>query len=241
MTENNEDTASLATQSQPSSKTKVKVKGKGQAAAGNQIIKVLIADKLLQCLIFANILCMFIYAQMDSSLIQYLTRAKVPDVLELISAMIFTNALVIISTQFLLLKLMANLSLISRIQIGLVLLMCSQIWLAVNPLTLFWGWIGAIVVMSLAETILFPTMNVHIDRLAPDHLRGAYFGAASFYEFGYAIAPLGGGIILDNLGGPWLFFIAAALTLIVMYLYSILDKMPRPDFVELDKLKEQGI
>lgn len=239
VTENNEDTASLATQSQPSSKTKVK--GKGQAAAGNQIIKVLIADKLLQCLIFANILCMFIYAQMDSSLIQYLTRAKVPDVLELISAMIFTNALVIISTQFLLLKLMANLSLISRIQIGLVLLMCSQIWLAMNPLTLFWGWIGAIVVMSLAETILFPTMNVHIDRLAPDHLRGAYFGAASFYEFGYAIAPLGGGIILDNLGGPWLFFIAAALTLIVMYLYSILDKMPRPDFVELDKLKEQGI
>ncbi|MCJ8296011.1 MAG: MFS transporter [Colwellia sp.] len=235
VTENNKDTASLATQT--SSKTKVD----GRAGEGSQIIKVLVADKLLQCLIFANILCMFIYAQMDSSLIQYLTRAKVPDVLELISAMIFTNALVIISTQFLLLKLMANLSLISRIQIGLVLLMCSQIWLAMNPLTLFWGWIGAIVVMSLAETILFPTMNVHIDRLAPDHLRGAYFGAASFYEFGYAIAPLGGGIILDNLGGPWLFFIAAALTLIVMYLYSILDKMPRPDFIELDKLKEQGI
>ena len=198
----------------------------------NQLIKVLIADKLLQCLIFANILCMFIYAQMDSSLIQYLTRAKVPDLLELISAMIFTNALVIISTQFLLLKLMAGLSLINRIQTGLVLLMLSQIWLAVNPLTLFWGWIGAIVVMSLAETILFPTMNVHIDRLAPDHLRGAYFGAASFYEFGFAIAPLGGGIILDQLGGPPLFFIAAGLTLVVIYLYRILDKLPRPDFTQ---------
>jgi len=201
---------------------------------GNQIIKVLLSDKLLQCLIFANILCMFIYAQMDSSLIQYLTRAKVPDLLELISAMIFTNALVIISTQFLLLRLMANLSLVARIHVGLLLLMCSQVWLALNPLTLFWGWIGAIVVMSLAETILFPTMNVHIDRLAPEHLRGAYFGAASFYEFGFAIAPLGGGIILDHLGGPWLFFIAAGLTLIVIYLYSILHKLPRPDF---DKLK----
>jgi len=211
------------------------IKAKGaQADKGNQIIKVLLSDKLLQCLIVANILCMFIYAQMDSSLIQYLTRAKVPDLLQLISAMIFTNALVIISTQFLLLRLMANLSLVARIQVGLVLLMCSQIWLGLNPLTLFWGWIGAIVVMSLAETILFPTMNVHIDRLAPEHLRGAYFGAASFYEFGYAIAPLGGGIILDQLGGPWLFFIAAGLTLIVIYLYSILDKLPRPDF---DKLK----
>ncbi len=203
-------------------------------ASKNKIIKVLLADKLLQCLIFANILCMFIYAQMDSSLIQYLTRAKVPDLLALISAMIFTNALVIISTQFLLLKLMSNLSLISRIQIGLLLLMLSQIWLAVNPLTLFWGWIGAIVVMSLAETILFPTMNVHIDRLAPDHLRGAYFGAASFYEFGYAIAPLGGGIILDHLGGSCLFFIAAGLTLIVIYLYAILDTLPRPNFKSLN-------
>ncbi len=203
-------------------------------ASNNKIIKVLLADKLLQYLIFANILCMFIYAQMDSSLIQYLTRAKVPDLLALISAMIFTNALVIISTQFLLLKLMSNLSLISRIQIGLLLLMLSQIWLAVNPLTLFWGWIGAIVVMSLAETILFPTMNVHIDRLAPDHLRGAYFGAASFYEFGYAIAPLGGGIILDHLGGSWLFFIAAGLTLIVIYLYAILDTLPRPNFKSLN-------
>lgn len=208
--------------------------GKAKNAGSEKIMKVLAADKLLQCLIFANILCMFIYAQMDSSLIQYLTRAEVPNLLELISAMIFTNAVVIISTQFLLLKLMASLSLVNRIQVGLVLLMCSQIWLAVNPLTLFWGWIGAIVVMSLAETILFPTMNVHIDRLAPDHLRGAYFGAASFYEFGFAIAPLGGGIILDQLGGPWLFFIAAALTLIVIYLYNILDNLPRPDFVSIE-------
>ncbi len=213
----------------PAPQNKVKEKG-GEV---QQIIKVLVADKLLQCLILANVLCMFIYAQMDSSLIQYLTRSEVPDLLQLISAMIFTNALVIISTQFLLLKLMANLALVSRIQVGLVLLMCSQLWLAANPLTLFWGWIGAIVVMSLAETILFPTMNVHIDRLAPEHLRGAYFGAASFYEFGFAMAPLGGGIILDQLGGPWLFCITAALTLIVIYLYSILDNLPRPTFIEV--------
>ncbi|MGI2091851.1 MFS transporter [Shewanella oncorhynchi] len=195
-----------------------------------QIIAILLQDKLLQCLIFANILCMFIYAQMDSSLIQYLTRAGAPDLLTLISGMIFTNAMVIISTQFLLLKLMARFPLVKRIQIGLLLLIGSQIWLAFNPLDLFWGWIGAIVVMSVAETILFPTMNVHIDRLAPDHLRGAYFGAASFYDLGFALAPLGGGIILDHFGGQWLFLTGALLSVLVIYLYSILDKLPRPDF-----------
>lgn len=80
---------------------------KAAVVSRKQIIAILLQDKLLQCLIFANILCMFIYAQMDSSLIQYLTRAGAPDLLTLISGMIFTNAMVIISTQFLLLKLMA--------------------------------------------------------------------------------------------------------------------------------------
>ncbi|MDP4983702.1 MFS transporter [Pseudoalteromonas tunicata] len=197
----------------------------------SKILTVLLQDKLLQCLILANILCMFIYAQMDSSLIQYLTRANAPQLLELISALIFTNAVVIISTQFILLKMMARFELTVRIRIGLVLLMVSQLWLAANPLDLFWGWIGAIVIMSLAEAILFPTMNVHIDRLAPAHLRGAYFGAASFYDLGFALAPLGGGIILDYLGGSWLFLIGALLCLVVIYLYSILEALPRPDFV----------
>jgi MFS family permease len=173
---------------------------------------------------------MFIYSQMDTSLIQYLTRAKVPSLLELISSIIFTNSLVIISTQFILLKLMASLALVTRIQIGLILLACSQIWLAFNPLDFFWGWIGAVIVMSLAEAILFPTMNVHIDRLAPDHLRGAYFGAASFYSIGFALAPLGGGIILDWLGGFWLFIISGSLCSVVIYLYAIVDKLPRPSF-----------
>ena len=210
------------------------VKRKPAVMSRKQIVAILLQDKLLQCLIVANILCMFIYAQMDSSLIQYLTRANAPNLLTLISAMIFTNALVIISTQFLLLKLMAGSSLIHRIQFGLILLMCSQVWLAYNPIDLFWGWIGAIIIMSLAETILFPTMNVHIDRLAPKHLRGAYFGAASFYEIGFAFAPLGGGIILDHLGGYWLFIIGAILSLVVIYLYSILDKLPRPNFAAIE-------
>lgn len=201
-----------------------------QKVTRQQIISTLSADKLFQCLIFANVLCMFIYAQMDSSLIQYLTREKVPDLLQLISSLILTNALVIITMQFILLRMMAHLSLVARIQVGLVLLLCSQVWLALNPLTLFWGWIGAIIVMSLAEAILFPTMNVHIDRLAPKHMRGAYFGAASIYELGFALAPLGGGMLLDHFGGFWLFMVGAVLSLLVIYLYQILDKLPRPSF-----------
>ncbi len=193
-----------------------------------QTLKILVQDRLLQCLILANILCMFIYGQMDTTLIQYLTRAEVPNLLALISSMILTNALVIITSQFVLLKIMARMSLVQRIQIGLVLLTSSQIWMALNPLDLFWGWIGAVAIMSLAEAILFPTMNVHIDRLAPDHLRGAYFGATAFYSLGFALAPLGGGLMLDHIGGFWLYLVSAFLCLVVIYLYSILESFKRP-------------
>ncbi|MBQ4890752.1 MFS transporter [Shewanella sp. UCD-FRSSP16_17] len=211
----------------------VKTNADTQPVSGKRIASILLQDKLFHCLILANTLCMFIYAQMDSSLIQYLTREQAPQLLTLISSMIFTNALVIISSQFLLLKLMADYSLTHRIQCGLVLLLISQCWMAANPVDLFWGWIGAVVVMSLAETILFPTMNVHIDRLAPAKLRGAYFGAASFYEFGFAFAPFGGGIILDSLGGSWLFIIGAGLCVVVMGLYKVLPKFSRPDFASV--------
>jgi len=194
---------------------------------------ILLQDKMLQCLIAANVVCMFVYAQMDSTLIQYLTRAEVPELMALISSMILANATVIISSQFVLLKMMSALSLTQRVQIGLVLLALSQAWMAMNPVSAYWGWIGAVIVMSFAEAILFPTMNVQIDRLAPSHLRGAYFGAASFYSVGFAIAPFGGGIILDWLGGPWVFGLGGLLIFIVMYLYSILHRMPRPDFERL--------
>jgi MFS family permease len=195
-----------------------------------QTLAILAKDRLLQCLILANVICLFIYGQMDSSLIQYLTRENVPKLLELVSSLIFTNAMVIITCQFLLLRIMAKVELVHRIQIGLVLLMCSQVFMALNAPSFFWGWIGAVVVLSLAEAILFPTMNVHIDRIAPDNLRGAYFGASAFYDFGFAFAPLGGGIILDLFGGFWLFVVCSAMCVVVMGLYYVLEKLPRPDF-----------
>lgn len=193
-------------------------------------VQVLLSDRLLQCLVIANIICLFVYGQMDSSLIQYLSRAEVPDLLTLISAMIFTNAVVIISSQFVLLKLMAARPLLARIRIGLLLLIASQLCFLLTPLNFFYGWIGAVVVMSLAEAILFPTMSVHVDRIAPKHLRGAYFGATAFYDLGFAFAPLGGGLILDHFSGNALFVMGFILAVLVLGLYAIMDKLPRPDF-----------
>jgi hypothetical protein len=155
---------------------------------------------------------------MDLSLIQYLTWAEVPDLILLISSMIVANSLLIICSEFVLLKMMASMALDSCIQIGLLLFAVSQLWFAVNLIDFFWRWIGIVLVMTLAEVIFLPTMNVHIDRLAPAHLSVTYLGVALFYSLGFAIFPILGGFLLDDFGGFGGFMTPSLLCFFVIYI-----------------------
>lgn len=195
-----------------------------------ETLRLLASDQVFLVLIVANILMMFIYAQGDSSLIQYLTRANAPDLISLISSMIILNSVVIVCFQFPLLKLLEHLAVKQRIYIGIALLAVSQLVYAFNPVDYFAGWLVATFILSLGEAILFPSMNLQLDQLAPAHLRGSYFGAASLYSLGFAFAPLIGGIVLDSLGGPALFILGLMLCLLVAGLYLLTGRLKRPDF-----------
>jgi MFS family permease len=200
-----------------------------------QTLFLLKKDQLFLLVIVANILVTFIYAHCDSSLIQYLTRAEVPELVALISAMIILNSSVIVLFQFPLLRLMASWFVVSRIYAGLLLLAASQLGFALNPPEWFWGWIAAVFILSLGEAVLFANMNVHLDQLAPASLRGSYFGAASLYAIGYSLSPVLGGVILDLWGGPALFTLSFSLCLVVFISYQHSGKLQRPDFIQLEQ------
>lgn len=191
-------------------------------------LSVLKNDHVFLVVILANVLTLFIYAQMDSSLVQYLTRAQAPALVKLVSAMILVNALTIVLLQFPLLQLMRGVDVNGRIFTGLAILAVGQVWFATNPLDWFAGWMGATFVVSLAEAILFPTMSVQIDRMAPDHLRGSYFGASSFYSLGWSAAPLVGGIVIQWWSGPALYWLMFSLCGVVFLLYRLTPRLSRP-------------
>ncbi|WP_193165888.1 MDR family MFS transporter [Microbulbifer hainanensis] len=193
-------------------------------------LAVLKRDHVFLVVIVANVLTMFIYAHMDSSLVQYLTRAEAPDLVQLISSMILVNASTIVLLQFPMLQMMRDISVNRRIAIGLLILAAGQIWYATNPVDWFAGWMGATFVVSLAEAILFPTMSVQIDRMAPDHLRGSYFGASSFYSLGWSAAPFVGGLVIEWLGGPALYWAMFALCGLVFVLYRLTGYLSRPQW-----------
>jgi MFS family permease len=63
----------------------------------------------------------------------------------------------------------------------------------------FWGFLASMVLMTLGELTLIPTVSKHIADLAPADRRGRYM---SFYWFSWGIArgaaPLIGGFLNDN-------------------------------------------
>ncbi|TQV88160.1 MDR family MFS transporter [Aliikangiella coralliicola] len=195
-----------------------------------QTIKLLSQDHLFLVLIVANLIVMFVYAHADSSLIQYLTQANTPGLVTLITVLVVTNSVTIVLFQFPLLHLMQHMAINNRIYVGLSLLFASQVMFALSPTDGYWSWIAAMFVLSLGEAILFPTMNIQIDQLAPSHLRGSYFGATSFYSLGYAAAPLAGGLLIDYYSGQVLYQLTSVLIILTVFLYLVSKNLKRPSF-----------
>lgn len=206
-----------------------------------QTIRLLLTDHLFLMLIVANIFMMFVYAHSESSLIQYLTQSNTPRLLELITAMIFTNSVTIVIFQFPLLAMMRNLTIHSRIYFGLVLLLISQVIFIYSPTDGFWIWIFAMFILSLGEAILFPSMNIQIDQLAHPKFRGSYFGATSFYTIGFASAPFIGGVLIDQYGGPTLYLVTTMVVMLTIGLYLIAPHLKRPNFEKHDKLRQNQV
>ncbi|KZN58821.1 MDR family MFS transporter [Pseudoalteromonas luteoviolacea] len=181
-------------------------------------------DKRFLWVLVATFLVYLVFGQGDSSLVQYLTRAEVPQLALLISSLIVTNSLIIVLFQFPLLHMMKDWSIQSRLLVGGGVLAVSQLMMVLADVDSFWAWIVCIAVLSLSEAILFSNINIHIDRMAPQHLKASYFGAAGLCSLGFAFAPLVGGVILDLASGTWLFITMTVACFIANWLYIISEK-----------------
>ncbi|CDH25850.1 Putative major facilitator superfamily (MFS) transporter (fragment) [Xenorhabdus bovienii str. kraussei Becker Underwood] len=192
-------------------------------AAWGQIIR----HRLFAMLMFCNMLAAFVYASFDSTLVQYLTRSDVPNVMLLIATLIAINALTIIIAQFPLLHLLQRYSTGVRLMTGLLLMLLAQLLFAFSPVTQFYILAAATIILSLGELVVFPTFSVEVDQITPNALRGSYFGAANLSLLGGALAPLYGGLMLDFSNHRVLFLSLAGLCLLTMILQNVTNMMKR--------------
>lgn len=173
-------------------------------------VRVLRGDRRFLLLVAANFLMMSAYAQQESTLIQYVGEAGGPLAVGLLTALFITNAGTIITFQFPLLRLLGGLDLYLRTYLGLALFGAAFVLYAVLPLHGLLLWVAATWVLSVGESILFPTLQLQIDRLATERLRGSYFGAAALGGLGLGVGPVVGGTLLGRIGGSGTFLLTAA-------------------------------
>ena len=191
-------------------------------------LAVLARDRAFKWLTCGNILTMFIYAHFQSTLDLYLMRLGLPGIAALITQLLLINTLTIVLLQLPLVHALGRFSPAQRIRIGTLLFGAAQIGFWLTPISWPNGYLLAAFVLSVGEVILFPALNLRVDELAPAHLRGTYVGAASLYLMGSAAAPIIGGLVIDHIGGQWLFISCLLLAAAAWLLYHHSERIPQP-------------
>ncbi|GAK87379.1 permease of the major facilitator superfamily [Vibrio ponticus] len=182
-------------------------------------MRVIAQDRIFLLLLIANFLMMFIYAQLESSIPQVIVRESPENAAKIIASLVLVNTLTIVVFQFPMLKWLEKVPLFTRTRIGMSLMALAQVGFIFTPADYPIGWALACFVISLGEVIAFPTLNVQIDRLAPPHLRGSYFGAAALYSLGFAAGPWIGGLMIEHFSAYWLFILCLLVSLVMIWLY----------------------
>lgn len=187
----------------------------------SETCKHILGNRTFIILLICNMLIALVYANFDSTLVQYIARWNPEGGRRLVGWLIAVNAVTVIIAQFPALRLLESRSIDSRLNFGIALMFFAQILFAMAGTNNLWLLILATVILSIGELIVFPTFSVKIDRLTPSDLRGSFFGAGSLYALGSAVAPLLGGVMLQYGGGVGLFSILAVLCLFVLILNTV--------------------
>ncbi|TWC55674.1 putative MFS family arabinose efflux permease [Pseudomonas sp. SJZ080] len=74
------------------------------------------------------------------------------------------------------------------------------------------SWCVAMFIFTLGEMIIYPAEFLFVDTLAPEDLRGSYYGAQNLAALGGALSPVICGFLLMHTPAPTMFYALSALT-----------------------------
>ncbi|MDO4441041.1 MAG: MFS transporter [Moraxella sp.] len=177
-------------------------------------------DGVFLYLLLANFLMIMVYAQLGTTLPQIISLSGIEQVAQFIMMIYIINFLAVIIFQFPLLSLLKAFSASRRAQIGLGVMLSSQLIFMVMDMSSVWAWGVAVFILSIGEAIVIPTISVNIDELAKPELRGSYFGAANLSEFGMSLGAVLGGFVIGTLSDTAYFAITSLACVACVLIYQ---------------------
>ncbi|WP_395608168.1 MFS transporter [Pseudomonas sp. B22129] len=171
--------------------------------------RVLLRDHRLVCFTIGGLLSAVVYGQFTAWLSQYLVTTTTADyTYTVVSAVLTTNAVLVIALQYVIGRRISHRHLSQWLIAGLGMFMLGLVGFALSTSVLWW--VLAMAVFTVGEIIVFPAEYMFIDRIAPDHLRGMYYGAQNLSNLGAALGPVLCGLVLASLPAYSMFYMLGA-------------------------------
>lgn len=186
--------------------------------------KLLLQDYRLVCFTLGGLLSAVVFGQFTAYLSQYLVVIATPEsTYQIISTVVATNALMVISLQYAIGRRISHRHLNLWLAAGLGMFMMGLAGFAQSTSILLW--VISMAIFTVGEIIVFPVEYMFIDRIAPDNLRGMYYGAQNLSNLGAALGPVLCGVVLATQPPHYIFYMLA-LFIVAGGMFYILGATP---------------
>ncbi|MEQ6289080.1 MFS transporter [Vogesella sp. GCM10023246] len=181
-----------------------------QFAATLQLLR---RDHTLVLFTIGSLLACVVHGRFSDYLSLYLLQSHSDaEVLRWMSALITCNAVTVVLCQYWLGRLLRPHNLLRWIMLASVLLAAGLAGFALSPS--LWLWCGWMVLFTLGEILLVPAEYLYIDAIAPEQLKGSYYGAQNLAQLGAAGSPVLAGLLLTAMPGSAMLWSMLLLTLL---------------------------
>ncbi len=175
------------------------------------VLQTVIGNRVFLTILLINFALVFIYAQTEDPLTFHLIDLGVSDVAWIIAMLTVTNTGTVLVFHLFFMDHISEMTKSAAFAVGGLFLMASLLVVALNSQALITLWVLAIVLGTIAEFIVMPTITVMVDVLAPPDMRSSFFGVAMLPGLGAALAPSLGAAGILTVGGAAFFVGMAAL------------------------------
>jgi MFS family permease len=180
---------------------------------GQSFLKTLITLKNDRTLILFTAGCLLstvVHGRFTFYLSQYLLVTSNPQhTMEIMAALLACNAISVILLQYQIGRFLKREQLRQWIVAGTGLFILGLIGFSLADSLV--SWCVAMFVFTLGEIIIYPAEFLFVDTLAPEELRGSYYGAQNLAALGGALSPVICGFMLMHTPAPTMFYALSAL------------------------------
>jgi MFS family permease len=191
---------------------------RNEQASLASVVKVVASDRALLYFLLGGMVVRSAYEQINTTVSVHFQEQVVRG-LALFSLTVSLNAVIVVICQLPVSKWAEKRSLLSNVVTGNI---CYALGLICLAFTRNWtvGVIG-IFIFTIGEILSFPAGTLFIDRIAPEDMRGAYYGIKNILDLGKFFGPWLGGLLMAAWGGTIMLTLMAALVLLSTPLYRI--------------------